>query len=377
MKKLFVVDTDKDFQTQVKSVCPKDQVDVQLFSSGMETFSLIAKEKPSLIFVNLDVPDVNDFVMYDLLKKTEDNSIPVVVTHSNQSENDLQQYKKMKFQPKEYCQKPISKDKIHRLLKQHLEMDEVDNDEYSDEDIDRLVRGEYLKIDKKSKDDTKELLGDTKDDFNGGVAKAEESEIEIADILETAEDSTSRTDKELKNQVISLEQQNEFLRSENKELSKSIEKLKAEIEQLIKAEKEKAEKERENNQSSLQTELESLKQLCQQLEDDRDELKKREESLNRTVSTLAQEKVTLSEKMKIMEEEKVSFSEKMINLKENLTSQQQEMAEKENTHLSALENLNIELEKVLDRLHFYKSRVNELGGMLQQALELTQPENLE
>ena len=377
MKKLFVVDTDKDFQTQVKSVCPKDQVDVQLFSSGLKTFSLIAKEKPSLIFVNLDVPDVNDFVMYDLLKKTEDNSIPVVVTHSNQSENDLQQYKKMKFQPKEYCQKPISKDKIHRLLKQHLEMDEVDNDEYSDEDIDRLVRGEYLKIDKKSKDDTKELLGDTKDDFNGGVAKAEESEIEIADILETAEDSTSRTDKELKNQVISLEQQNEFLRSENKELSKSIEKLKAEIEQLIKAEKEKAEKERENNQSSLQTELESLKQLCQQLEDDRDELKKREESLNRTVSTLAQEKVTLSEKMKIMEEEKVSFSEKMINLKENLTSQQQEMAEKENTHLSALENLNKELEKVLDRLHFYKSRVNELGGMLQQALELTQPENLE
>ena len=377
MKKLFVVDTDKDFQTQVKSVCPKDQVDVQLFSSGMETFSLIAKEKPSLILVSLDVPDVNDFVMYDLLKKTGDNSIPVVVTYSNQSEKDLQQYKKMKFQPKEYCQKPISKDKIHRLLKQHLEMDEVDNDEYSDEDIDRLVRGEYLKIDKKSKDDTKELLGDTKDDFNGEVAEAEESEIEIADILETAEDSTSRTDKELKNQVISLEQQNEFLRSENKELSKSIEKLKAEIEQLIKAEKEKAEKERENNQSSLQTELESLKQLCQQLEDDRDELKKREESLNRTVSTLAQEKVTLSEKMKIMEEEKVSFSEKMINLKENLTSQQQEMAEKENTHLSALENLNKELEKVLDRLHFYKSRVNELGGMLQQALELTQPENLE
>jgi CheY-like chemotaxis protein len=430
MKKLFVVDTDKDFQAQVKSGCPKDQVDVQLFSSGMETFSLIAKEKPSLILVSLDVPDVNDFVMYDLLKKTGDNSIPVVVTYSNQSENNLQQYKKMKFQPNEYCQKPISKDKIHRLLKQHLELDEEDDNEFSDEDIDRLVRGEYLKIDAK-----------TKNDFNGEVAEAEESEIEIADILETAEDRTSRTDKELKNQVISLEQQNEFLRSENKELSKTIEKLKAEIEHLKKAENEKAElqirfkeltdqltkkerelvakdyefekslkdkseelvqdaeerlrsefrrqqeqlvqenrrlkEERENNQSSLQTELENLEQLCQQLQNDRDELKKREESLSRTVSTLAQEKVTLSEKMKIMEEEKVTFSEKMINLEEYLTSQQQEMAEKENTHLSALENLNKELEKVLDRLHFYKSRVNELGGLLQQALELTQPEKLE
>jgi chromosome segregation ATPase len=437
MKKLFVVDTDKDFQTQEKSGCPKDQVDVQLFSSGMETFSLIAKEKPSLVLVSLDVPDVNDFVMYDLLKKTEDNSIPVVVTYSNQSENDLQQYKKMKFQPKKYCQKPISNDEIHRLLKHHLELDEEDDNEFSDEDIDRLVRGEYLKSDDKSKDDTKELMGDTKNDFNSEVAEAEESEIEIADILETAEDRTSRTDKELKNQVISLEQQNEFLRSENKELAKTIERLKGEIEKgnakvrelksnlydssadqdeklvqietlksytqkledqntdliekLKTVEEEKARlqirfkelsqrltnKEREMNQSSLQTELENLKQSYQQLQNDMDVLKKREESLSRTVSTLAQEKVTLSEKMKIMEEEKVNFSEKVINLKENLTSQQQEMAEKENTHLSALENLNKELEKVLDRLHFYKSRVNELGGLLQQALELTQPEKLE
>lgn len=444
MKKLFVVDTDKSFKNQVKSICPADEVDVQLFSSGMEIFSLIAKEKPYLVLLSLDVPDINDFVMYDLLKRTEDNSIPVVVIYSNQSENDLQQYKKMKFQPKEYCHKPISNDDIHRILKQHLELDEEDDTEFSDESIDRLVRGEYLKSDAKNKDDTKELPTDSQNDFNDEVAEAEESELEIAEILETGEDEISRPDKELKNQVISLEQQNEFLRSENKELANTIERLKAEIEESKKVEKEKdklqiklealtdrlADKEREldarsyefnkslKNKSEelvqeaeerlrskfskketqlhqdleqLKEEKENLEQLVDQLQSYSDELKKREGFLNRSLSTLTEEKKTLSEKVKIIEEEKVILSkkvdiieeeknvlsEKVNTLKEDLSNQKQEMEEKESTHLSALENLNIELEKVLDRLHFYKSRVNELGGILQQALELTQPQNQE
>jgi FixJ family two-component response regulator/FtsZ-binding cell division protein ZapB len=374
MKKLFVAETDKDFQTLVKSLCPADQVEVRSFSSGMEIFPLIAKEKPCLVLVSLDLPDLNDFVMYDLLKKTDDNSIPIVVTYSNQSDTDLQQYKKMKFQPKDYCQKPLSNHDIHRLLKKHLELDEEeldeeDDDEFSDENIDRLVRGEYLKTDAKDKDDTKELLGDTENDFTGEAAQAEADELEIADILETPEKRASSADTDLRNQAISLERQDELLRSENKELSRAIETLKAEMakgqakirllesefrkkeEQLIQENRELKE-EKEKDESSLQNEVENLKQLYYQLKNESSDFKKREESLNRTVSRLVEEKVSLSEKVKSLEE-------------------------KENTHLSALENLNQELEKVLDRLHFYKTRVNELGGLLQQALALTQKENLE
>lgn len=384
MKKLFVVDTDEDFKTQVKSQCPLDQVEVRLFSSGMEIFSLVGKEKPYLIFLSLDVPDVNDFVMYDLLKKTVDNSIHVVVTYSNQSEKDLQQYKKMKFQPNDYFKKPISNDNIHRLLQNPLELDEKDDDEFSDENIDRLVRGEYLNIDDKDKDDTKELPGDTKNDFVDEVAQSDETELEIDEILKTGENKTSREDKELRNQVISLEQQNEFLRTENKKLSKAIEELKTNKDKSVELVQEaeehlmsefrrkevqlihgtrKLKEEQEKNELSLQNEIDHLKQLLNQLQNDSDELKKREESLNQTVSTLMEEKVSLSEKVKTLEE--------------NLANQLQEMEEKENTHLSTLEKLNKELEKVLDRLQFYKFRVNELGGLLQQALALTQSENLE
>jgi chromosome segregation ATPase len=502
MKKLFIVDTDEDFQTQVKSLCPLDQVEVRLFSSSMEIFPLIGKEKPYLVLVNLEVPDVNDFVMYDLLKKSVDNSIPVVATYLNQSEKDLQQYKKMKFQPKEYCIKPISNDDIHRLLQNHLELDEEDDEDFSDENIDRLVRGEYLKTDHKDKDDTKELLADTKNDVVDDVLQSEENEVEIADILKTGEKKTSRADQELRNQVISLERQNEFLRSENKELSGAIEALKADIEngnakirqlkskldgaspdqdaklaqaeylstqlqeeydntlkkyeeektallqkldtiknysqklenqntdlteKLKTVEKEKTDfqnrykeladqltdkerelaarnyefekslkdksdelvqeaeerlkseferkqeqlvrenrqlkEEREKNESSLQNEIENLKQSINQLQNDSEQLKKREETLNRTISTLAEEKVTISEKVNTLEE--------------TLAGQEEACDEKEKTHLAALESLNKEMEKVLHNLQFYKNRVNELGGLLQQALALTQTENLE
>jgi len=395
MKKLFVVDTDMDFQTQVKSQCPLDQVEVRLFSSGMEIFSLIGKEKPYLILVNLEVPDINDFVMYDLLKKTVDNSIPVVVTYLNQSEKDLQQYKKMKFQPKEYCKKPISNDDINRLLQNHLELDEEDDDDFSDESIDRLVRGDYLKIDVKDKDDTKELLGDTENDFAGEEAQSEESEVEIDEIPKTGEQKISRSDKELRNQVISLERQNEFLRSENKELSKAIEALKADMEKgnaKIRQNTDLTEKLKTLEKEKVDIQI-RFKELTDRLTDKERELVSRNHEFEKSLKNKSEELVQEAEERlksefrrkeeqlayetRKLKEEKVSLSEKVMTLEENLTNQQQEMEEKENTHLSALENLNKELEKVLDRLHFYKNRVNELGGLLQQALALTQSKNLE
>lgn len=504
MKKLFVVDIDNDFEAQVKSVCPLDQVEIKFFSSSMEIFSLIKNEKPHLIFLNLDVPDLNDFVMYDLLKKTVDKSIPVVVTYTNQSEKDLQQYKKLKFQARGYCKKPISNDDIYSILQNHLELVEEDDEEFSDENIDRLVHGDIFEIEVNNKDDTAELPADTKNEIPDKVF-----DVDDADDKETGEKITGRADKELRNQVIALERQNEFLRSENKELSQAIEELKAVImkgnteakqlklelrdksvdwqeqtadkearvvhleekaarleeeynriqkiheeektsfirkidtiknysqkledqntgllkkmeavekeksdlaiqvkeitDQLTDKEKElaardhqfelslkekademvqeaedrlfetfrrkedrmnqefeKLREEKTNNESSMQDEIESLKQNCTHMQNEIDELKKREDSLNRTVSMLAEEKVTLTEQMTTMEE--------------NISSQQEEFNEKENTHLTALENLNKEMEKILGRLQFYKNRVNELGTLLQQALALTRTENLE
>ena len=108
---------------------------MRFFSSCIESLPFISIEKPLLIFVDLEVPDVNDLLINDLLKETYDNSVPVVVTYSNQSEKNLTQYKELKYQPKNYCKKPLSNDHIFSILQNHLERE-------SEEDDDILVLSE-------------------------------------------------------------------------------------------------------------------------------------------------------------------------------------------------------------------------------------------
>ncbi|MCP5103176.1 MAG: hypothetical protein GY950_07355, partial [bacterium] len=71
MRKLFVVDQDENFHQAVSSLCHEGTVDLRFYTSSMEVLPLIEQEHPDLIIVNLELSDINDFVMYDLLKKAD------------------------------------------------------------------------------------------------------------------------------------------------------------------------------------------------------------------------------------------------------------------------------------------------------------------
>jgi len=121
MKKLFVVDADEKFQTLIKSICKKGAMELHLFKSAMEVLPKIESENPDLIFVNLELPDIDDFVMYDLMKQADMKPpIPVLITYEEKSEKYLHQYKRMKFKPEGYFKKPISDTNITALLARYL-----------------------------------------------------------------------------------------------------------------------------------------------------------------------------------------------------------------------------------------------------------------
>ncbi len=108
MKKLFIVDTDTAFQNLVRSICPADRVELSCYSSSMEIFSLLSTEKPNLIFLDLEIEDLNDFVMHDLLKKTSITlKIPLVVTYSEISESALPQYEKLQYKADGYFKSAV------------------------------------------------------------------------------------------------------------------------------------------------------------------------------------------------------------------------------------------------------------------------------
>lgn len=131
MKKIFIVDTDKRFQAQIHEVCPADLVELRFFSSGMEIFLLLTTEKPHLLFLDLDIDDLNEFVMRDLLKKiTVTYAIPLLVTYSDKSEAALKQYEKLNYRPDGYFKKPLTPEHLKELIYRYLQLqEEVKSDE--------------------------------------------------------------------------------------------------------------------------------------------------------------------------------------------------------------------------------------------------------
>jgi len=583
-KNIFVIDTDDEFKALVKTICHPALTEVKFFSSAVGILSILAAEKPSLILLNLEIPDINDFVMFDLLKKTVSSlSIAVAVTYTQNSELELEKYKRIKYQPTGYYQKPISKEDLENLLKNYVEIapknpsppnipiDTIpeDIDEFSDDNLDKLVKGEYdenfdnLEINleiqgdrlmdiphRDDKDKTKErfefglseTLDETKPEFTVDFDETPSTDdsLEIDSIVETGNERETgveieleeeqdnfpiieqmiskpqnerKIDKELEFQVISLESQNEFLRTENKKLSQAIKNLendlrkleknhqqsksesgewesrsirfqneiaelrknkeleKNELERKIKTlenqtskqedeksilarsienldkekddmalrlkEKEKnlARSEQENAKLSqqitglntqlrdinsqltdkerelvaknhefevhlkkkldevlqetedrlteefkqktdhlqinlsnisqkkeqveleLQQKLDELDRLSTKISHEQNELKKREDSWNRTVSTLAEEKVSLSEKINLLSRE--------------ISSLQHTLKEKEDEYQTEKTQLNTELEKSTNRANFYKTRLEELGQLLNSTLSKT------
>ena len=386
-KKLFVVDTDKDFQNQVKTLCPPDQVEIHFYSTSMEIFSLIGKEKPLLIFLNLDLPDLSDFVMFDLLKKTDNIPIPVLVTYSNQTEKDLQQYKKLKFQAKGYYRKPLANDELYSLLENYLELEEDDDDDdFSDENIDRLVRGELADDDTEAEDQIIEKPGksqdETKDNLDIKIAAEAEPDEIGADIFieEPGEKKISPLHSDLQDQEISLQRQNENLRSQNKTLSNAIESLKTNIEKRDqeirqlkselnekKADGESAALKLENQNSDLIKKLKTeekeksglqlqINELTNQLTDKERELAARNHEFEKCLKNKADELVQAAEVRLLTEfrEKERQFQHDLAQLKEEKEKIQDSLdheTERIGTMNHRLQDENNELKKREDSLN--------------------------
>ena len=251
MKKIFIVDEDNRFQASVKSVCRVGTVDLRVYTSSMEVLPLIAKEQPALIFVNLELPDINDFVMYDLLKKADTKPpIPVIVTYAEQSEKELDKYQKLKFKPDGFYKKAISENDIKALVVKHLGNDLMGGktDRKQKETAQETTKPEESPLDEDDLIFT-EVIGETGDvmesflDENGkdspladivkdnGDGKPKEAVFSVSegpsvDIMEKTKH------RELAARLMSMEKQNHFLRTENNRMNDEVERLKSEIKKL-------------------------------------------------------------------------------------------------------------------------------------------------
>lgn len=424
MKKIFVADKDEKFQAVMKSICKKENVDLHIYTTSMEILALIELEKPNLVFLNLGLSDMNDFVMFDLLKRADTiPPIPVLITYTTQSEEELQNYKNLKYQPQGYHKKPIKEKDLQALLATYLGEVTFTDDEYF-KDLDNAGnRGTPLVEDE-------DII------FNEVLAETEENPLEEALIVESQPkkpidavfkvsngeyvEVAERTDeKERAARLVSLEMQNHYLMTENKRLlsemkslkdksvlegaadagfhqksnNKSYEyleklvndlnmkltdkerelvakdhefekKLKKEMDEMI---RETEERLRVDINQLYKNELNSQKEANTKLQVEINELKKIETSFN----NLGDEKATLSQKIYELENEKKSLMKKLMTLEIDVSNLEKEKDDKEKSFSSVVEKSTRELEFAREELKDYRNRIEMLGDLLQKAVTLT------
>lgn len=473
MNKLYIVDTDIEFQELLSQVCANrgGKLETRSFSSCLEIFAALKDEPPALLFLSLDMEDLDEFVMYDLLKKTSVTySVPVLITYTDQSEQELSKYESLKFKAEGYFKKPLGPEDIGKMLDTFIKTVEVeepvpevtyedsgtkdridlpgieppeteadrDDNEFSDENIDLLVRGQLVETEQEQ-DKPKVLMEDTKhelmldlgdsveldqpgdepgvgdigkdfgkdfvpDAFDLGLTEEPQTNLKPPEENKN-EKSDSRGDRELAVQIIALESQNEFLRTENKELSKNLEQARKDIKQhkadlstaAVKIEKKEQEHqalaeqlkkkledvtgEFEGFQVKEQTESNNLVRKVEVLEEHTAKLQDEKSELTRRLHDMDSEKQILGEALEALKKQFEELNGQLNNLQQEKIQIENEKGELD-TKIQDMSNETMELNRQLLALNDEKASLqtlvenitNEKQTIQQMVLEANQKE---
>ncbi len=123
-QKILVADVDPGFVKELKVYCNPSKTTVNYYSKSEDVLTHIGIDEPTLVFLSLDLPDVNDFIVFDILKRCSGKmSSSIFLLYSDNSENILSSVRKLKFTAEGYLKKPVSSSDLKEILKNNLESD--------------------------------------------------------------------------------------------------------------------------------------------------------------------------------------------------------------------------------------------------------------
>jgi CheY-like chemotaxis protein len=124
IKHVMLADDDRDhgflFRHILKSIHPETEISIA--KDGQELFSLLEKNRPDILFLDLNMPCKNGFECLEELRKSEEfKNLPVVVYSSSSHMNDIQ--KSYLHQADLYMVKPFNASHLKSALESVLKMD--------------------------------------------------------------------------------------------------------------------------------------------------------------------------------------------------------------------------------------------------------------
>jgi len=262
-KKIIVADVDKGIEQLSRTYCNPAKVTVGFHNKCAEVLPLIEIEGPTIVFLSLDLSDIDDFAVFDILKRCTGEGTPdIYIVYSDKSENLLTNIRKMKFKADGYMKKPLDKNDVADIVQRsfdssyYLIPSDVTMKEILDDD-DILDLGSVAEEVEKPEMDTEDLIIDnitvdmensdpgTREDFKtDNIEKIEAGPVD--DEVPELEDLPFKiTDDDMQNEIAEmnnkLEKKEKAFLAEKKKLLRDIETseilLKEKDEERLKLEK--------------------------------------------------------------------------------------------------------------------------------------------
>jgi DNA-binding response OmpR family regulator len=116
MKKILIIEDDKNIVLSLKMYLEKLKYEVAVASDGLKGIELAQKEVPDLIMLDIILPKMDGYMVCEALKKeTNTKNIPIVFISAKTSEKDID--KAFEAGGDDFIVKPFDHKKIAKVLK--------------------------------------------------------------------------------------------------------------------------------------------------------------------------------------------------------------------------------------------------------------------
>lgn len=119
MKRILIIEDNEDNMYMIKFILEQNQLLVTWAPTGQEGYDIALKEKPDIILMDIQLPDINGLEVTKMIRQSEiRNSIPIIAISSYAMTGDKQ--KALAAGCTAYIEKPIDPETIMDSIKTYL-----------------------------------------------------------------------------------------------------------------------------------------------------------------------------------------------------------------------------------------------------------------
>lgn len=119
MKRILIIEDNEDNLYMIKFILEQNNLNVITAQTGLEGFEMALKEKPDLILMDIQLPDINGLEVTKMIRESEINdSIPIIAISSYAMTSDKLKALDAGFTA--YIGKPIDPENIMDDINKYL-----------------------------------------------------------------------------------------------------------------------------------------------------------------------------------------------------------------------------------------------------------------